>query len=121
MHLRKIGFILTIAALTPVIANATPEREALTACAQAFVTSLATNGAPTPAFKVAYNGNEFAGSMLGYYNREYTFVLQARDAKRGQALASARCSTDARGAVIALSAIPLKESHSELAAQLSRE
>jgi hypothetical protein len=105
MNVRKIGLaVATIAVLAPVISNASPERNALNACAQAFASSLASPGAAAPAFKVAYRGNVNTGSMLEFYTREYTFDLHANDPKTGLPIARASCSTDTRGAVVALSA-----------------
>ena len=121
MNSRHIGLGLTlasIAALTPVISNASPEKAALDACARAFATSLAAPGAAAPAFKLAYRSNEFAGSMLEFYTREYTFDLNANDPKTGLPIARASCSTDAHGAVVALSPIPLDAAHPAVAARL---
>jgi len=114
-----LGLILaSIAALTPIISNASPEKAALNACARAFATSLAAPGAAAPAFKLAYRSNEFADSMLEFYTREYTFDLNATDLKTGLSIARASCSTDSRGAVVALSSIPLHAAHPDVAARL---
>jgi len=121
MKSRHIGPGLALAAaaaLTPVISNASTEKAALNACARAFASSLAAPGAAAPAFKVAYRSNEFAGSMLEYYTRAYTFDLNAKDLKTGLPIARASCSTDTRGAVVALSAIPLDAAHPAVAARL---
>jgi len=121
MKSRHIGLglvLASIAALTPVISKASPEKAALNACARAFATSLAAPGAATPAFKVAYHPNEFAGSILEYYTREFTFDLNANDPKTGLPIARASCSTDAHGAVVALSPIPLDAAHPAVAARL---
>ena len=56
--------------------------------------------------------------MLAFYIREYSFDLRANDPKTGQPVARASCSTDARGAVIALSSLPLEAAPATLAAQL---
>jgi hypothetical protein len=119
MKYRKIALILAAAAaLAPAISNASPEKAALDACARAFASSLATPGTAAPAFKVAYRGSLSAGSMLAFYNREYTFDLRANDPKTGQPVARASCSTDARGAVVALSSLPLEAAPATLAAKL---
>ena len=121
MKSRHIGLglaLAAVAALTPVISNASPEKAALNACARAFASSLAAPGAATPAFKLAYHSNEFAGSMLEFYTREYTFDLNANDLKTGLPIARASCSTDAHGAVVALSSIPLDAAHPAVAARL---
>ena len=119
MKYRKVALILAAAAaLVPAISNASPERAALNACARAFASSLATPGTAAPAFKVAYRGSLSAGSMLAFYAREYTFDMRANDPKTGLPLARASCSTNARGAVIALSSLPLQAAPATLAAQL---
>ena|SRR5579859_6200407 len=115
----NLGLVLaSIAALTPVVSNASPEKVALNACARAFAASLAAPGAAAPAFKVAYRFNEFGGSMLEYYNREYTFDLNANDLKTGLPIARASCSTNSHGAVVALSPVPLDAAHPAVAARL---
>jgi hypothetical protein len=121
MKSRHIGLglvLASIAALSPAVSNASPEKAALNACARAFATSLAAPGAATPAFKLDYRSNAFAGSMLEFYTREYTFELDAKDPKTGLAIARASCSTDSHGAVVALSSIPLDAAHAPVAARL---
>jgi hypothetical protein len=118
MNIRKLALATAVAAaLSPVIAGATPEKDSLNACAHAFASSLAAHGAAAPAFRLAYHGNEFSGSIVDFYNREYTFELHARDPKTGQQLARASCSTDIHGTVIALSALPLPIAQPALASQ----
>lgn len=119
MNFRRIS--LTAAAFAvfiPALSQAGPEREALKACAQAFASSLASPGAAVPAFKVNYRGNPSTGSMLEFYNREYTFDLHANDPKTGSAIARASCSTDIHGAVVTLSPLPFDIEHPALAARL---
>lgn len=119
MKSRHISLVLaSIAALVPVVSNASPEKTALNACARAFASSLAAPGSAAPAYKVAYRGNEYVGSMLAFYTREYTFDLHANDVKTGLPIARASCSTDAHGAVVALSPIPLDAAHPAVAARL---
>jgi hypothetical protein len=117
MIIRKL--LLTaasIAAICPAVSHASPENAALSACAQAFATSLAP-GSAAPAFTLKYH-SEAAGMLAEYYgSRAFTFYLQARDPKTGLTLARATCSADTRGAVIALKATPPETSPS-LAAQL---
>ena len=105
------------AALSPAIANATPERTALNACARAFASSLASAGNAPPAFKVIYDGAFDGASMVQFFARSYTFELHASNPKTGLPIARASCSTDARGGVISLSSIPLDEVRPELHAQ----
>jgi hypothetical protein len=119
MKYRKVSLILAAAAaLAPAISNASPERAALNACARAFASSLATPGSAAPTFRVAYRGAPSAGSMLAFYTREYSFELRANDPKTGLPVARASCSTDARGAVTALSSLPLEAAPAALAARL---
>jgi hypothetical protein len=119
MNFRKISFTAaTIAFLVPALSQAGPEKDALTACARAFASSLASPGTAVPAFKVDYRGNQSAGSMLEFYTRAYTFDLNAHDPKTGTAVAHASCSTDAHGTVLTLSPIPLDVEHPALAASL---
>lgn len=117
MTIRKL--LLTaasIAAICPAVSHASPENAALKACAQAFATSLAS-GSGTPAFKLKYH-SESADALADYYgSHAFTFYLQAHDPKTGSTLASATCSADTRGAVIALTATPPETSPS-LAARL---
>ena len=119
MNFRKISLTAaTFAVLVPVLSQASPDKDALNACAQAFATSLASPGTAVPAFKVNYRGNRSSGSMFEFYNREYTFDLYANDPKTGTAIARARCSTDSHGAVVTLSPVPLNVEHPTLAARL---
>jgi hypothetical protein len=119
MDFRKLS--LTAAALAvfaPVIGNASPETEALNACARALATSLAAPGAAAPGFRVSYRSNLYSGSMLDFYTHAYTFELHANDQKTGLPIARASCSTDRRGDVVSLSPIPLDAVRPTLAAQL---
>jgi hypothetical protein len=108
MYHPKVGlFVAALAALAPALSMASPERDALNACARAFASSLASPGSTAPSFKVAYRANLYTGSMLEFYSREFTFDLNAKDPKTGLAIARASCSTDSSGAVIALSSLPV--------------
>jgi hypothetical protein len=103
MNLRTLKHVAAaIAALAPALSHASPETQALNACARAFASSLAPPNAAAPAFKVAYRGNQFSGSMLEFYSREFTFDLYANNPKTGLPIARASCSTDSRGGVVAL-------------------
>jgi hypothetical protein len=103
MNLRRLKYLAAaIFALAPAISGASPEKEALDACARAFASSLARPGAAAPAFKVDYSGNQNSGSMLEFYTREFTFDMYAKDPKTGLPIARASCSTDSRGSVVAL-------------------
>jgi hypothetical protein len=119
MNIRRIGLAAaTFAILVPTLSQASPERDALKACAQAFASSLASPGATVPAFRVNYRGTLSTGSLLELYNREYTFDLHANDPKTGTAVARASCTTDMRGAVLTLSPVPLTAEHPTMAARL---
>jgi hypothetical protein len=107
MNIRKIALaVATIATLSPVISNASPERNSVKACASAFATSIAASGAGTPAYKVDYRGGP-GDTLADFYATDYTFTLEARNPKTGVAIARAVCSTDSRGTVTAISAVPL--------------
>src|ERR1700678_2546750 len=118
MRNRKIALAaVAIAALAPTVSNASPERAALKACAGAFASSLASPGGAGPAFKIDYRDLS-TGSMLDFYVHTFTFELHANDSKTGLPIARASCSANARGAVIALSSMPLESEHPALAAKL---
>jgi hypothetical protein len=119
MHIRKLALAAAvIAAIAPSLSNASPENAALNACARAFASSIASPGSAAPAFKVQYQGTRNAGVLADYYSPQYTFYLQAHDAKTGIALARATCSTDSHGTIMALTSTPLPLSGAALAAQL---
>ena len=104
MNIRKLSLaIVAIAATAPVVASASPEDAALNACAKAFATSIKTAGASAPTFKLHYDQQQAGSSIAGFYARNYTFAMQAKDRKTGTALASATCSADQRGEVLQLS------------------
>src|SRR5258706_3859974 len=103
MKFRQVGLLLaSMAALVPVASDASAEKAALNACARAFASSLAAPGSAVPAYKVAYMGSEYAGSMLAFYAREFAFDLYANDLKTRLPIARASCSLDSHGTVIAL-------------------
>jgi hypothetical protein len=106
MHTRKILIAAAaIAALSPAIAAASAESNALKACANAFASSLASSKDGTaPAFKLNYLSNQSAGSYAQYYSTGYTFFLKADDPKTGSPVASATCSATTGGTVLSLSA-----------------
>ena len=108
MNFPKIALAAAaIAALTPALCNATPESDAINACARAFANTLAAPGAQAPAYKVSYRSGPHSGSMLEFYARDYTFDLHVNDRNSGLPIARASCSTDAHGEVVAFSPIPL--------------
>ncbi|MDP9083781.1 MAG: hypothetical protein M3N50_08450 [Pseudomonadota bacterium] len=108
MNFRKISLLaVSIAALAPAVSNASAEKSALNACAQAFATSLASHGAAAPSYKVAYSDSDYSGSTLEFYNREFDFEMRALDPKTRSLIARAQCSVDLRGNVVAFSSIPL--------------
>jgi len=104
MNIRKLSLaVITIAACAPVLASASPEATALHACAKAFATSI--SGASSPAFKLNYDQKLGVDTIAGYYVRNYSFTMQARDPKTGATLASATCSADNRGSVLELTPV----------------
>lgn len=113
MILRKVALAAaSIAALSPAISNASPERVSAKACASAFASSIAA-----PAYKLAFRGAP--GSTLSdFYPSEYTFTLEARDPKSRMPIARAVCSTDHRGTVTTISAVPLSSEPGKLASQM---
>ena len=117
MFIRKIALAAaTIAAFSPAISNASPEKASVQACASTFATSIASPGIATPAYKLSYRGN-FGSALADFYPADYTFTLEARDPKTGLAIARARCSANSRGTVIAFTAVPLDAKPATLAAQ----
>jgi hypothetical protein len=117
MILQKVALAaLTIAALSPTVSNASPEKTSAKACASAFASSIAAPGASAPAYKLAFRGT--TGSVLAdFYPSDYTFNLEARDPKTGQPFARAVCSTDHRGVVTSISAVPLNAEAGKLVSQ----
>jgi hypothetical protein len=117
MILRKIALAaVTVAALSPTVSNASPERISARACASAFASSIAAAGTSAPAYKLAFRGS--AGNALSdFYPSDYSFTLEARDPKTGLPIARALCSTDSRGNVTTISAVPLNADSRKLASQ----
>ena len=104
MNIRKLSLaIISIAAISPIVASATPEDAALNACAKAFTTSITTSGATAPAFKLNY-AQRHSSAVADYYARDYVFTMKAQNAKTGTAFASATCSADMHGNVLELTA-----------------
>src|ERR1700760_1193350 len=102
MNIRKLSLsILALAAIAPVVASASPEEKALNACAKAFASSIAP-GASAPVYTLSYDQKREITTVAGFYVRNYSFTLQAQDRKTGAALATATCSADTRGEVLAL-------------------
>jgi hypothetical protein len=114
MILHKVALaVVTIAALSPTVSNASPERISAKACASAFASSIAAPGAGAPAYKVAFRG--MAGSAMDdFYPSEFKFTLEARDPNTGVPFARAVCSTNDRGTVTTISAVPLNADAAKL-------
>ena len=117
----KFGHIalaaLTLAALSPAVSIASPEKGPVKACARAFASSIAGPGAETPAYKLSFRGS--AGSAIAdFYPTEYTFTLEARSGRSGAAIARATCSVDSRGIVTSIAALPLTANPASLASGL---
>jgi hypothetical protein len=101
MNIRKLSLVIvTIAAIAPVIASASPEDAALNACVKAFANTIAAPGAAAPAFKLSYAQRHFVSPVTEYYARNYTFTMKAQNSRTGTAFASATCSADTRGSVL---------------------
>jgi hypothetical protein len=108
MNLRRLGFaVITVAAFSPSMSTASPDKDSANACARAFATRIAAQGAVAPTYKLDYKGDRSWGWSGGVLATNYTFDLEARNAKTGVAIARARCSTNSRGTIIALSSLPL--------------
>ena len=106
MNLRKISLAAAaVTALSPAISNASPESDALSACARAFATSLAAPGAAAPTFIVKDGSARQATSVGDFFGHQYTFDLYANSNKTGTPIARATCSTNWRGTVVALSPV----------------
>jgi hypothetical protein len=117
MHTRKVLLALAaVAAISPAVCNASPESDGMKACASAFAASIAPAGTTGPAYKLTYRGTQSSSAYAEYYTRDYTFHLQAQNAKTG-VLARATCSTDLRGNVVTLSALAPEAKGPTLAAQ----
>jgi len=115
MKFRTIALaVASIAALSPAISNASPEKASAKACANAFAASLAAPGSSVP-YKFAYRGGTTT-TLADFYPSEFTFTLEAHDPKSGAAIARAVCSTDFRGAVTTIAAVPLNATPATLAA-----
>jgi hypothetical protein len=115
MNIRKIAFaVVTVAALTPAISNASPEKASVKACASAFASTV-TNGA-APGYKLAYR-TSFGSSLADFYPTEYTFSMDARDPKTGAVIAHAVCSADSKGTVTSISTTPADAKATTLAAR----
>jgi hypothetical protein len=109
-------FLLTgaaIAAISPAVSNASPERVALNACANALASNVATAGATT--YQVKYQ-HSASGPLEDYYSHTYTFYLEARNGKSGAPLARATCSATRNGAITAFTPVPLTQTTPALAA-----
>ncbi|MGO9933070.1 MAG: hypothetical protein ACLPV8_14835 [Steroidobacteraceae bacterium] len=118
MDIRKLTLAAAVsAAIAPSISNANPEDVALKACARAFASSIATPGSTTRPYKLVNLDSHAQSAVASYYEREYTFYLQARDPKSGVTLARAACSTDKRGMIVALRTAPLDSANPTLAAE----
>jgi hypothetical protein len=116
MILRKVALAaLTVATLSPAVSNASPERMSAKACASAFASSIAAPGATTPAYKLAYRGTS-GSAWADLYPADFKFALEARD-PTGLPIARAICSTDHRGTVTRISAVPLNSDPAQLMSQ----
>jgi hypothetical protein len=116
MLLRNVVLASAIAALLPAISNASSEQTSLQACARAFATSLAGTGAQAPAFKVDYQ-SQVHTAWSNNFPTEYTFTMEAHDAKSGAAVGRARCSASSRGVVKDMATLPLTGKDATLAAR----
>lgn len=107
MNARTFGLAAAaLAAFSPTICNASPERAAVNACARAFAARIANEPAVAPRYKLDYRDGWSTGSVADYFPTDSTFDLEAHDPKSGLVIAHARCSTNARGEIVAFSLLP---------------
>ena len=119
MNPRTFGLAAAaVAVFSPIICNASPESAAVDSCARAFVDNIAPERAATRRYKLDYRSSLSGASIAYYFPTKSTFDLEAHDPKTGVVLARARCSTDARGAIVALSLLPLGDRNSPFADRL---
>ena len=117
MILHKVALAaLTVATLSPSVSNASPERMSAKACASAFAASIAAPGTSAPGYRLAFRG-AIGSALADFYPSDFSFTLEARDPKTGLPIARAVCSTDRRGTVTAISAVPLNSEPGKLASQ----
>jgi hypothetical protein len=105
--LRSTLAVITAVGFSPLLSHASPGTAPVNNCAHAFAASLAVNGAAPPSYKLQYRADRFSGSFADYYATHDTFELEAHDPKTHAVIARARCSTNTRGAIVALSSLPL--------------
>jgi hypothetical protein len=108
--------IIAFAALAPAISEAASERASFEACVSAFEKSITTPGGAIPAFKVAYRGDRFAGTVAQFFATQYSYDLEANSRTAG-VVARARCTTDSRGGVSSLVPLPLNAKAPAITAQ----
>jgi hypothetical protein len=117
MILHKVALaVVTIAASSPTVSNASPERTSAKACASAFASSIAAPGAGTPTYKLTFRGITDS-ALTDFYPSDFTFTLEARDPKTGLPFARAVCSTNEQGTVTTISAVPLNADAGKLVSQ----
>lgn len=108
--------VVTVAGFSPLISQASPGMDSVNTCARAFAASMGLTAAVPPSYKLRYV-NRFSGSIADYYPGNDTFDLEAHDPKTGAVIARARCSTNTRGRIVALSSVPLGDKGAILSAQ----
>jgi hypothetical protein len=117
MNIRKIAFAaVTIAAFSPLIANASPEKASVKACAAAFASTVSTTAGTAPGYKLAYRSS-FGSALADFYPTEYTFTMDARDPKTGTVISHAVCSADSHGTVTAITTTPVEAKNTTLASR----
>jgi len=116
MNIRKISLaVLTVAAFTPALSNASVERTSVKACASAFASSIASQ-ATSAGYKVEYRGGYSGSTLASFYPSDTKFSLEARNPKTGAAIARATCSVDSQGKVQSITAVPL-DAHVDFSTQ----
>ena len=117
VRLIAIAAIAAVADIQPSNSRASSDVAALTACAKVFAAGLSTRAAPATGYRITFANRGYVETVAQYESGIYTYDVVARDAKSGAALASATCTVDETGAVMALSYVPLTAAAPALAAR----
>lgn len=98
MNIRNISLaIIAVAAVSPALAGPLPQPASMTACANAFASSMATPGS-APRYKLTVPNDLDFDSSTWIDAQAYTYLMKALD-KTGATIARARCYATKNGAV----------------------
>ncbi len=105
MNVRNLGFaIIAAVAGSPAISGPMPQPASLTACANAFATSITTPGS-APRYKLTVLNERDFDSAAWIYSPNYTYALKALD-KKGAIIARATCYATKKGVVKTIAVDP---------------